>query len=270
VETYSWAGNNQTTTISSKNGICNLDALRQELDDSVSGVIVQQPNFYGQIEDLTSIAELVHSKGAKLIVNCNPLALALLKSPGECGADIAVGDAQMFGMPLSYGGPYLGFLTTSNALVRKVPGRIVGLTHDSASRRVFVLTLQAREQHIRREKAGSNVCSNQALCAMTACVYLASQGPQGLKETATACHSKAVYLANILSDIGLKLRYPGAFFHEFVTDCNNSTKILDALDRKGILGGLPLENGILWCTTELNTRAELDLTAAICREVLGK
>jgi glycine dehydrogenase subunit 1 len=167
-------------------------------------------------------------------------------------------------MPLSYGGPYLGFMAASSKLMRKLPGRIVGRTVDSGGNTAYVLTLQAREQHIRREKASSNICSNEALCALTASVYLAAMGPEGLKEAASQCYSKAHYLARKLEEAGLKRRYSADFFHEFLTECEEPEKLLEKLAEKDILGGLPVAGGILWCATEMNTKEEMD---ALVQEV---
>ena len=175
-------------------------------------------------------------------------------------------------MPLSFGGPYLGYMATTAKHMRKLPGRIVGETTDSKGERAYVLSLQAREQHIRREKAGSNICSNQALCALTASVYMAAMGPDGMAEAARQSMAKAHYLAEGLTAIeGVTLRYTGPFFHEFVTDMPRADEVLDALEKADILGGLPVENGgILWCATEKADRAALDRAIAICREVLEK
>ena len=176
----------------------------------------------------------------------NPIALAIMKTPAECGADIAVGEGQPLGLPLGFGGPYLGFMAATGAMMRKLPGRIVGETVDADGNRAYVLTLQAREQHIRREKASSNICSNEALCALTASVYLATVGPQGLKQAATLCLSKAHYLAQELTKIeGVNLVYGGEFFHEFVTTLPKQEKVLAALAKEGILGGLPVKEGVL-------------------------
>jgi glycine dehydrogenase subunit 1 len=172
-------------------------------------------------------------------------------------------------MPLGFGGPYLGFMAANKAMTRKLPGRIVGETTDADGKRAFVLTLQAREQHIRREKASSNVCSNQALCAMTAAVYLAAMGPEGLRDAASQSMSKAHYLAAKLDEIGMKRLHTGEFFHEFVTRCENPGAVLAKLAEHGILGGLPVEGGILWCCTELNTKEEIKRTAALAREVMA-
>lgn len=174
-------------------------------------------------------------------------------------------------MPLGWGGPYLGFMATVQKHMRKLPGRIVGQTVDSRGQRCFVLSLQAREQHIRREKASSNICSNEALCALTASVYMAAMGPEGMAEAARQCLSKAHYLAKALCAIpGVSLRYPGEYFHEFVTELPRVPEVLEALEQHGILGGLPVEGGILWCATEKVSRAVLDETAAVVKEVLSK
>ena len=230
---------------------------------------VQQPNYYGILEDVTAISELVHEAGGKVIAGCNPISLAVLKTPAECGADIAVGEGQPLGLPMAFGGPYLGFMATTRDMMRKLPGRIVGETVDSDGKRGFVLTLQAREQHIRREKAGSNICSNQALCALTASVYLSAMGPQGLREAALQCTSKAHYLREKLKEAGLKPVYDKPFFHEFVTECPVDTEQLSArLEEEGFLGGLPLPGGrILWCATEMNTKEEMDRLACLVKEV---
>ena len=183
---------------------------------------------------------------------------------------LAVGEGQPLGMPLSFGGPYLGFMATTKAMMRKLPGRIVGETTDVDGKRAFVLTLQAREQHIRREKASSNICSNQALCAMTAAVYLAAVGPEGLKQVANLCYQKAHYLMQQLTAIpGITLRYQGPFFHEFVTDQGDANRILLKLEQEGILGGLPLsDGGILWCATEKNSKEDIDRMVGIIRKEL--
>ena len=248
-------------------GRTDAEALKNQLGADVACVLVQQPNFFGLLEDLSALAEIAHAAGARLAVVYHPLAAALFRTPGECGCDIAVGEGQPLGLPMSYGGPYLGIMATKKALMRKLPGRIVGETTDHDGRRAFVLTLQAREQHIRREKASSSVCSNEALCALRAGAYLAAMGPEGLKDVATQCYSKAHYLADRLAEAGLARMHTGEFFHEFVTQCEQPEALLAALSKNGILGGLPVEGGILWCVTEANTREELDRAAAIVREV---
>lgn len=248
-------------------GRTDAEALKKRLGADAACVLVQQPNFFGLIEDLSALAEIAHAAGAKLAVVYHPLAAALFRTPGECGCDVAVGEGQPLGLPMSYGGPYLGIMSTRKAMMRRLPGRIVGETTDHDGRRAFVLTLQAREQHIRREKASSSVCSNEALCALRAGAYLAAMGPEGLKDAATQCYSKAHYFAERLAEAGLSRAHAGEFFHEFVTKCERSEALLTALSENGILGGLPVEGGVLWCVTEANTREELDRAAAIAKEV---
>lgn len=244
------------------------EALRVLLGPDVACLVLPSPNYYGLIEDANALGELVHSAGAKLVLSVNPISCALYKSAGELGADIAVGEGQPLGMPLSFGGPYLGFMAAKAELMRRLPGRIVGETADHHGNRAFVLTLQAREQHIRREKASSNICSNQALCAMTASVYAASMGAEGLKEAARHCHAKAEYLASRLGESGYPRRHSGAFFHEFVTRTPVPSEVaLSALAEKGILGGLPVSGGILWCVTEMNSKAEIDELVEILKGV---
>ena len=261
VKTYSFGADAAYVIVPNKGGRLDLDALKSALNAGVASLILQSPNYYGVIEDVPAIAQLVHAAGAKLVLSMNPTAMALLASPGESGADVAIGDGQPLGIPLSFGGPYLGFMACKKDMVRKLPGRIVGQTTDAAGRRCFVLTLQAREQHIRREKASSNICSNQALCALTAAAYCSAMGPQGLSEVARACYDNAHYLASELSKIkGFALVNPDApFFHEFLTQAPaNANRMLKALEEKGILGGLPVDGGILWCATERNTKAQID------------
>ena len=271
VKTYCWASGHEFVLVPAKDGKTDWNSIVPQLDKKTSACLyIQSPNFFGQIEDVQQAAEAVHAVGAKLIIGCNPIALGLYKTPAELGADIAVGEGQPLGMPLSFGGPYLGFMATTKAMMRKLPGRIVGETTDVDGKRAFVLTLQAREQHIRREKASSNICSNQALCAMTAAVYLAAVGPEGLKQVANLCYQKAHYLMQKLTAIpGITLRYQGPFFHEFVTDQGDANRILLKLEQEGILGGLPLsDGGILWCATEKNSKEDIDRMVGIIRKEL--
>ena len=253
-----------------KDGKTDLDALKTLLKPDVASLYVQQPNFYGLFEDSEAIAEAVHGNGSLYILGCNPIALGIMKNARDQGADIAVGEAQPLGMPLSYGGPYLGFMAATTKLMRKLPGRIVGQTLDSKGERAFVLSLQAREQHIRREKASSNICSNQALCALTAGLYLAAMGPGGLAEAAKQSMSKAHYLARELCKIpGVEMVYDGEYFHEFVTTLPRADEVLKALENADILGGLPIPGGVLWCATEKVSREQLDRAVAVVKEVLG-
>lgn len=244
-------------------------ALSEAIDASTGAVLVQSPNYYGVIEDVDSVVAAAHDKGAKVVMSFNPISLGLLKTPGEYGVDVAVGEGQPLGLPLSFGGPYLGLMATTKKLMRKIPGRIVGETHDEQGRRAYVLTLQAREQHIRREKASSNVCSNEALCAMTASVYMAAMGPSGMKQVAQSCAAHAHYLQARLEELdGFGLRDQRPFFHEFVTECPvDANQLVARLSKKGILAGLPVDGGLLWCCTELNRREDIDALIAALKEV---
>ncbi len=277
VRTYCAAMDAELTVIPAKEGRTDAQALAAVAGAQDACLIVQQPNFYGLLEDADALGQVAHAAGAKFVLCVNPLAASILKTPADCGADIAVGDAQPLGLPMAFGGPSVGFMATKQAMIRRLPGRIVGETTDAQGRRAFVLTLQAREQHIRREKAGSNICSNQALCALTASVYLAAMGPQGVQEAAQQCVDNAHALAKALGSIsGFDLRFGDTpFFHEFVTRCPVPVDIVLAkLEQAGILGGLPLtgegwgENGcLLWCATEANTAADIDRVAGVLREV---
>ena len=271
MQTYCFASNTELTVVPAKDGRTDLDALKAALGEDAACFYLQQPNYFGQIEDARAIGELVHAAGAKFVMGVNPIACALLPTPREMGADIAVGDGQPLGLDTAFGGPYLGFMATTAAMTRKLPGRIVGQTKDVDGKTGYVLTLSAREQHIRREKASSNICSNQALCAFTAGVYMAAMGEAGMKQCARLCTSKAHYFAAELVKAGCKLKYQGEFFHEFVTEveCPNCRKkILDALDAADILGGAEVDGGILWCVTELVSKAQLDKAVSIVKEVL--
>jgi glycine dehydrogenase subunit 1 len=251
-------------------GKTDLVVLKKHLaeDKTVACFYMQQPNFFGLLEDAKACAEITHAANALLVEGVYPISLGAMESPGACGADIACGEGQPLGLPLAFGGPYLGFMATKSALMRKLPGRIVGETTDAKGERAFVLTLQAREQHIRREKASSNVCSNEAHCALTAAVYLSTLGEEGFAEAASQCHAKAVYAASQISAIpGFDLVFDGEFFNEFVTHCPNVDATLSALENHGILGGYPLGNDrVLWCVTELNTKAEIDALVQLLKE----
>lgn len=271
MQTYCFGSDTELVIVPEKDGRTDLEALKGMLGADAACFYLQQPNYYGRIESAKELGETAHAAGAKFIMGVNPIAMAVLKTPGECGADIAVGEGQPLGMPLSFGGPYLGFMAATSALTRKLPGRIVGETTDHDGRRAYVLTLQAREQHIRREKASSNVCSNQALCAMTAAVYLAAMGPDGLRQVAESCMAHARYAAQRVCDVpGFDMVYPGPYFHEFVTTCPcKPEKLIDGLAKRGILGPLPLEDGnLLWCATEMNTRDDIDALEQAIREVV--
>lgn len=271
IKTYCHSLDMDVIIIPCKDGLTDLSKLEELLDDKTACAYVQQPNMYGLIEDVDSIVKITHEAGAKVIEGCNPVSLAILKTPAEHGVDIAVGEGQPLGLALSFGGPYIGFMATNQKLIRRLPGRIVGETVDVNNKRAYVLTLQAREQHIRREKASSNICSNQALCAQTVAVYLTSMGPSGLLEVAKQSMSKAHYLANKITNIkGFEQVYSGEFFHEFVTNSPVDINFLmKKLEDNDILGGYPLieKNQILWCVTEVVTKEEMDSLVEILKEV---
>lgn len=272
IKTYCHGRDTEVVMVPALDGAVDKSALEALADGTTACFYLQQPNYFGILEAAKELGELVHAKGGKFIMGCNPIALALIETPGECSADIAVGEGQPLGMPLSFGGPYLGFMAASKEMMRKLPGRIVGETTDTKGKRGYVLTLQAREQHIRREKAGSNICSNQALCALTASVYLSAMGVSGMQQAARLCTSKAHYLKEQLKKAGLTAVYESReFFHEFVTECPVKCEVLlDQLQLHGYLGGLPLADGnLLWCATEMNTREEMDELAALVKGVCG-
>lgn len=258
--------------ISLRDGTTDIEELTKAVDSQTAAVIGQTPNFFGVIEEFQSIAELVHQQGGLFVSIMNPISLALLKSPGTYGADIAVGEGQPLGLGLNFGGPYLGFMAVKEKYMRRMPGRIVGQTTDRDGRRGFVLTLQAREQHIRREKAYSNICSNEGLCAVMAAIYLSAMGPAGLRQVAEACVQKAHYAAQRIRTVpGCSLVYDRAFFHEFVIRLPKQAAhvnrlLLDA----GIIGGLDLgtidstrSDQMLFCVTEKRTIAEINALVAV-------
>jgi len=239
------------------------------LDDKTAALVVQSPNFFGCIEDVAALAEKAHAVGALLIVTVTEaMSLGLLRSPGACGADIVVAEGQSFGVPLSFGGPYVGLFATREKYARQIPGRLVGEAYDKEGRRGFVLTLATREQHIRREKATSNICTNEGLIALATTVYLETMGRRGLQEVAAQCAQKAAYAAKRISELeGFSIPYTGPRFNEFVVRAPVDAKQLLArlASERNITGGLPLSryypdrpNEFLACVTEINSRAQID------------
>ena len=247
-------------------GIANRELIEKELDKDTSAVILQNPNFFGCIDDFTDIAEKAHSAGALVISSVYPISLGILRTPGEMGIDITTGEGQSLGLPLSFGGPYLGFMATRKKHVRKMPGRIVGRAHDNKGREGFVLTLQAREQHIRREKATSNICTNETLCAVQALAYLTLLGKAGFKEVAELCADKASYTSKRLTEISaVKKKFSQPFFNEFTVELTGDARdAIDALVEKGFAAGFPLgryykgmEKCMLVAVTEKRTKEEI-------------
>lgn len=264
-------------TLPTPNGFLDPAELKKVVDDQTICVIVQHPNYFGHLEEVEEISSLCHACGALFVVSFDPISLGLMKRPGDYGADIAIAEGQCLGNPLAYGGPYLGILACTEQYVRKMPGRLVGQTLDRKGKRCWVLTLQTREQHIRREKATSNICTNQGLFALRATVYLATLGPQGLKETAELCLQKAHYAADQLCIIpGVSLQYSRPFFKEFTLKLPAPAQLLlPKLLQAGYHGGLPTgrwysdrKNCLTLAVTEKRTRAEIDGLAAALAQVL--
>ncbi|MCF8215902.1 MAG: aminomethyl-transferring glycine dehydrogenase subunit GcvPA [Chlorobium sp.] len=245
-------------------GTGNIDGLRLLVSDRTAAIVVQQPNFYGCLEDVDAIGAAARECGALFIVSADPVSLGTLEAPGNYGADIAVGEGQPLGNHQNFGGPYLGIFTVSQAYVRKIPGRLVGMTRDRDGNDGFILTLQTREQHIRREKATSNICTNQALCALQAAVYLSLLGKQGISEVAGQCAVKAHYLADRIASIpGYSMKFTTPFFREFAVETPvPASGVISAMLDEGIFAGYDLslvgESGLLVAVTEKRTRAELD------------
>jgi glycine dehydrogenase subunit 1 len=258
------AGRNAVIQNTLEDGIGSISALKELVGDTVAAVVVQQPNFYGSLEEVEAIGAIAHANGALFVVSADPLSLGLLAAPGSYGADIAVGEGQPLGSSQSFGGPYLGIFTVKQPLVRKIPGRLVGMTKDRDGQDGFILTLQTREQHIRREKATSNICSNQALNALQAAVYLSLLGKQGLQQVALQSAQRAHYLAGKIAAIpGFSLKYQSPFFREFVVETPIPAAILiEKMLEKKVFAGYDLaahdETGLLVAVTEKRTRREMD------------
>jgi glycine dehydrogenase subunit 1 len=264
VRTYAGGGRMEIVAVPGSGGVADTAAMLALVDQETAAVVVQHPNFYGLLESgLPGLANAVHDRKALLIMAVDPISLGLLKPPGEWGADIVAGEGQALGNPLSFGGPYLGFFAVSEKLMRKAPGRLVGQTVDLDGTRAFVLTLQAREQHIRREKAGSNICSNEALCALAATIYLSVIGREGLKEIATRCHQLACYARDELQRNGLELKFRGPFFREFAVRVPDPGAVNRALFGAGIIGGYELEGALLLAFTEKRSRTEIDRLVSV-------
>ncbi|MCH6268497.1 aminomethyl-transferring glycine dehydrogenase subunit GcvPA [Neobacillus citreus] len=245
--------------------VTDLKKLEEQVDQTTAAVIVQYPNFFGSIEDLAELKKIAAAKGALFIVSANPLALALLEAPGNLGADIVIGDMQPLGIPMSFGGPHCGYFAVDKKLMRKVPGRIVGQTSDDQGKRGFVLTLQAREQHIRRDKASSNICSNQALNALASAICMSALGKQGIRDMAQLNIEKAAYMAKRLKEKGFIIENQAPFFNEFIVELPLPVKQVNAkLLEAGIIGGFDLgseygfENQMLIAVTEQRSKEEID------------
>ena len=264
LKTYASGHEIEITELPYTNGVTDISKLS---DDKYAAIIVQQPNFFGCIEDLNKMSDFIHKNGGMFVVTSEPVSLALLAPPSEFGADIVVGDGQSLGNAMSFGGPHLGFMACKKDFLRQLPGRIIGQTLDKEGKISYVMTLQTREQHIRREKATSNICSNQALNALTATVYLSLLGRDGLREISNISLQRAHYLADSIKSInGFSLAFNGPFFNEFVVNCpTDADKLLEKLMLKNILGGISMKrwysdmpNSILVCVTEMNSKEELD------------
>lgn len=262
----------------SENGEVDLEDLKKELREETSTVVVQSPNFFGVIEKLKEISDLAHENQAlSIAVITEPISLGILESPGQSDMDIVTGEGQSFGLPLSFGGPYLGFMASKKEFIRQVPGRIVGATKDTEGERGFVLTLSTREQHIRRERATSNICTNQAWCALRATIFLEAMGKKGLRELAWQNLQKAHYAMDRLTRLeGVHLRFGGAVFNEFVLQFEKPWKEIDRfLKDKGIIGGFALErvfpeltNCALFCVTEVHRREDIDKLVSVLEEAV--
>ena len=266
VKTYARGQRHQVVEIPLNNGVTSTEQIKELMSNDVAAVIIQYPNFFGRIEPLKDFAAIAHEYKSLFVVSCNPVALGILTPPGNLGADIVTGDAQPFGIPTSFGGPHCGFFAVSKKLMRKIPGRLVGQTVDEDGRRGFVLTLQAREQHIRREKATSNICSNQALNALAASVAMSSLGKKGIREMAVKNVQKANYAKKQFKEKGFDIVYDGPIFNEFVLKVDKPiSQLSQHLLEKGFIAGYDLgkldeklHGHMLVCVTEVRTKEEID------------
>ncbi len=276
LHTYMRFHGGEIVEIDYKEGETDVEKLQEVISENTAGVIVQNPNFFGIIENMENIEKIIHENKAMLIMNVDPISLGVLKAPGQIGADIAVGEGQGLGNPLNFGGPYLGFMAVTSKLMRKIPGRIVGQTEDLEGKRAYVLTLQAREQHIRRQKATSNICSNQGLNALAATIYLSLMGKQGLKEVGEQCIRKSHYAFDKIIESGkYKPLFNKPFFKEFAVESSAAVnKVNGTLKDNGIIGGYnlgthykELSDSMLICVTEKRTKKEIDLLSKVMEEV---
>lgn len=275
LETYAWANDIRVIAAESSEGYPDASRLKELIDDTTSAVVIQNPNFFGIIEDLEPITAIAHKRGALvIIVITEPLSLGLLKSPGELGADIVCGEAQAFGNYTGFGGPYLGILAVRRDFLRKIPGRLVGRTVDLDGNESFVLTLQTREQHIRRERATSNICTNQGLCALRTVIYLSLVGNR-LRDLAELNHRLASHFLRRLTDKGFEKVFNKPFFNEFVVRFNNAREIHEKIMNNGYMLGIPLEDHyrylkdcLLICCTEQNTLEDIDTLLSVLEGVV--
>ncbi|MCY1153245.1 MAG: aminomethyl-transferring glycine dehydrogenase subunit GcvPA [Sphaerochaetaceae bacterium] len=270
IKAYAFARDIRIEEIDIEEGLTSLDNLKKKDLESVSSIIVQSPNFYGLIEDVESISTFSKDNKLECVEIVNPISLGMLKTPGEMGVELACGEAQPLGLDQGFGGPYLGFIAASNKYLRKIPGRIVGQTTDVNDKEAYVLTLQAREQHIRREKASSSICSNQALSALRCAIYMAAMGKQGIKEVAKRSFNNAHYAMEQITNIdGFSRKWKGEFFHEFVIDTKVDVDLINkALKENNIEGPYKLgKNEMLVCLTEALSKTEIDKFIDILRQV---
>ena len=270
IKTYLTPLGIQIELIALEEGKTSISDLTAKLTEDVFAVAIAQTNYLGIIENAADIGQKVKANKSGFVMSVEPFACSFLKTPAACGADVVTGEGQPLGMPLSFGGPYLGFIGTTEKLTRKIPGRIVGKTHDASGKDAYVLTLQAREQHIRREKASSSICSNQAHCALTAAIYMAYAGKEGMRQVAVQSLSKAHYLAQEITRLpGFELQYKSEFFNEFVIKSQIPADIIiNACAQENILAGLKLgEYQTLWCATEVNTREDIQKLIDVLKQI---
>lgn len=278
IDTYTDSRNIELVEAAEKDGVVPFENFEALCDKETAAIVVQTPNLYGNLENLEKLADLAHANKALFIVCVDPISLGLMKKPGQFGADIVVAEGQALGLPQAFGGPYLGLFATNKKLMRKMPGRIVGATEDAEGKRGFVLTLQTREQHIRREKATSNICSNEALCALAAGVYLTTMGEEGFAKVAENCYLRSHYLAEKISEVeGFKLKFDQPFFKEFTVETTfNVNKLLEGMKHKGIFAGVSMahfkkeNDSFIVAVTEKRTKEEMDNYIKALKEVTSK